>query len=100
MGGSTNLLVIASFQFPVGARFNLPERSVIYLGHVDMKNRKREEGEQRSGPVIPLVDQAVAGYSGGTFDVVVTDRRDADIPTFLEEYPSLKEASIKTIIMQ
>ncbi len=50
--------------------------------------------------MIPLVDQAVAGYSGGTFDVVITDRRDDDMSFFLQEYPFLKEISIETKIMQ
>ena len=100
MGRSNNIIISASFQFPVSARFDMPQRSVVYLGHVDMKNRERKEGEPRSGSVIPLVDQSVAGYSGGTFDVVITDRRDDDIPVFLQEYPFLKKVSIESKIMQ
>ena len=88
-------LIEASFQFPVDARFELPTHSLI-----DMRNRKREKGELRSGKVTPLIDQATAGYSGGTFDVIITDRSAADIPAFLEEYPFLKDLSIETVTMQ
>ncbi len=100
MGRSKKVLISAFFEFDVGARFDIPQSSVVYLGHVDMINRKRKEGEPRSGSVIPLLDQAVAGYSGGTFDVVITDRRDNDIPVFLQKYPFLKGVSIETKIMQ
>jgi len=67
---------------------------------VDMVNRKRNEGEPRSGSVIPFIDQAVAGYSGGTFDITVTDKSATDIPLFIQTYPCLRGLQIGTAVMQ
>jgi len=93
------LLISGNFNFPINARFNLVS-GVTYLGHVTMINRQRKEGEERSGGIFPLVDQAVCGFSGGTFDVTVTDRGETDIPDFVRAYPPLKDVNITKAIMQ
>ena len=94
------LLVDAKFSFSVDTQFDIPPQSIVYLGHVEMINRKRKKGERRSGPITPLIDQAVAGYSNGTFEVSVTDRSDVDIPVFIRRYPVLTRDSIQTAIMK
>lgn len=100
MGKSMKLpLILASFQFPIDAQFILAPNTIAYLGHVEMVNRERKEGEKRSGSVIPLVDQAVAGYSGGTFDITIIDRSDSDIPMIVNTYPVLQKHTVITALM-
>lgn len=99
-GAADQVFSRATFDFPVKAHFTLPGRSVVYLGHVEMVNRKRNKGEERSGSVIPLLDQWISGFGGGTFDVSISDRSEADIETFVRKYPSLKGIEIGKAIMQ
>ena len=75
-------------------QFELEPRSIAYLGHIDMTNRKRLKGERRSGPVVPLIDQGATGYAGGTFDIVVSDRYEADIADFASAYTALLEHEV------
>src|SRR6266568_2596132 len=50
-------------------RFEVKPAQVVYLGRVEAVRRERkDDGELRAGFVIPLIGQAVAGYSGGTFE--------------------------------
>lgn len=99
-GQSNKIFVIGSFRFSVDASFNLSPDTVVYLGHVNMVNRKRKEGERRSGSVFPLIDQAASGYSGGTFDISVSDRSDTDILLFEQTYPQLGKYIIMKSIMK
>ena len=99
-GQSRSFLFIGSFQFPVGASFELPPNAVVYLGHINMVNRKRNEGEKRSGSIIPLVDQAATGYADGTFDISILDRSDIDMPLFEQTYPQLGKHIIMKNIMK
>jgi len=100
VAGQTNkILVIGSFMFPIDAGFRLNPNEIVYLGHVEMVNRKRLSGEPRSGSIIPLVDQAVCGYSNGTFDVSISDRSRVDIPRFKSRYPELGHHEISTKIL-
>jgi len=99
-GLSPEFLTIGSFRFPVGASFELPPNAVVYLGHVDMVNRKLNEGEQRSGSIFPLIDQGVSGYADGTFDVSISDKSNADIPLFEQTYPELEKHIITKCIMK
>jgi hypothetical protein len=98
-GTASTFLVSGHFSFPINTHFNLPS-GVTYLGHITMVNRQRMENEERSGGPLPLIDQAVTGFSGGTFDVTVSDRGETDIPDFLEAYPALKDVTIAKEIMQ
>ena len=82
-------LIAGTFVFPMNLQFELEPKSLAYIGHIDMTNRKRLKGEPRSGPVIPLVDQAATGYAGGTFDIALSDRYDADVADFARTYPVL-----------
>ena len=98
-GNSPNILTIGSFMFPVDTNFELPPDSVVYLGHLYMVNRKRKEGEKRSGSVLPLIDQAAYGYGDGTFDITITDRSEEDIPLFEQTYPHVKHYIITKGLM-
>ncbi|MCG3148585.1 MAG: hypothetical protein PCFJNLEI_02030 [Verrucomicrobiae bacterium] len=92
-------LGIGRFGFPINTQFTLPN-GITYLGHITMTNRERKEGEPRSGPVWPLIDQSASGFHGGTFDVSIIDRADVDIPEFIKAYPALKDVSITKSIMK
>lgn len=72
---------------------------VYYLGSVDAVIRERTGNEFRAGPPIPLIDQAVAGASGGTFDIVISDRFDTDVATFKKSFPALKDVEIKKSVL-
>jgi hypothetical protein len=98
-GIGQGFLITGNFKCPVNTRFNLTS-GVTYLGHITMINRKHKEGEERSGSVFPLIDQAACGFYAGTFDVTVTDRSETDIPDFMQAYPPLKDIPITKAIMQ
>lgn len=86
---------IGHFQFPINAEFNLENNVIAYLGYIEMINRKRKGGEMWSGNLIPLLDQAVTGFSGGTFDITVSDNYLEDIKLFKEHYPLINNYEIK-----
>ncbi len=94
--------------FPINAFFFAPMHSplkagqpggVYYLGHVNATVRERQGEEFKAGPVIPLIDQAVAGASGGSFDVVITDELATDEALFRARFPALKAATITKAIL-
>lgn len=93
--------------FPVRGTFFAPMDTIIkptgtgyyYLGHVSATVRERQGEELRAGPVIPLLDQAVTGFSGGTFDIEVTDRLEQDLPDLTTRFPALKGVSVQKAIM-
>ena len=87
-------LIYGEFRFPLNLHFDLEPKAIVYLGQITMTNRKRSSGEPRSGLIIPLVDQAVTGFSNGTFEVTVLDRYDADIADFIKVYPVLQNHEI------
>ena len=99
-GVSNRVLIIGTFSFGFNETFEIPLNSVTYVGHVNMNNRERKKGETRSGSIFPLIDQAVAGYSGGTFDVTISDRSATDIALFTQTYPCLKDIQIGKALMQ
>ena len=98
-GIGTGFLITGHFEFPIKARFTLTN-GITYLGHVTMINRKRNEGEERAGGIFPLIDQSVCGFSGGTFDIAISDRSESDIPDFITAYPALKDVTITKAVMQ
>lgn len=99
-GQSNKFLIYGSFRFSIEASFELPPNAVVYLGHVNMVNRKGNKGEKKSGSIFPLIDQAASGYSGGTFDISISDRSDTDILLFEKTYPQLGKYIIMKSIMK
>jgi hypothetical protein len=86
------------------ARLNLKTEvkpnSISYLGHLDIILReKKSDAEIRAGDAIPFIDQSIAGYSSGTFDVVVEDKFDEDMKLFISEYPALKKVKVEKSIL-
>jgi hypothetical protein len=98
-GSSFNGLIYGSFIWPIDATFTLQQNEITYIGHIDMDNRKRNDGEARSGSLFPLIDQSISGFSGGTFDVRISDRYDADIQLFVNAYPFIQGMPVYKSIM-
>lgn len=100
-------LTSISRSFPVQGFFFTPlhspleasEQGVYYLGHVVATVRERKENEFKAGASIPLIDQAVVGASGGTFDVEITDELATDEPLFRAKFPALATVAIQKRIL-
>jgi hypothetical protein len=100
-------LTCMSRSFPINGFFFAPmhatvksdQPGVYYLGHVDATVRERQGNEFKAGPSIPLIDQAVAGASGGTFDIVISDQMNSDEASFRAKFPALKGVEIKKSIL-
>ena len=99
LGSSSHGIIFGSFLFPVDATFVLQPNTITYIGHVEIVNRERKDGEPRSGSLFPLIDQAMSGYSGGTYDIAITDRYQTDIQLFANEYSIIQGQPIHKSIM-
>jgi hypothetical protein len=74
--------------------------SISYLGHLDIVLReKKTDTEIKAGGDIPYIDQSIAGFSSGTFDVVVEDKFDEDMKSFISEYPALQKVKVEKSIL-
>jgi hypothetical protein len=82
------------FFAPLHEVVDVKPNSIVYLGHIDATVVERKDGELRAGPVIPLIDQAATGFSGGTWDISVSDQFDNDVTAFKKDFPALSNASI------
>ena len=93
--------------FPIQFTFFAPLHSpvtsgapgVYYLGAVDAAIRQRTGTEFKAGSSIPLIDQAVAGMSTGTFDIVITDRYNDDVALFRKVFPALERVDIQRSVL-
>jgi ketosteroid isomerase-like protein len=93
--------LISGFGF---AKLNLiteiKPNSISYLGHLNIILReKRSDAEMMAGGAIPYIDQSIAGFSSGTFDVVVEDKFDEDMKSFISEYPALQKVNVEKSIL-
>jgi hypothetical protein len=79
---------------PIHTDIDVKPNTVTYVGRATGVTRKRQKGEFRSGPMIPLIDQGVAGFTMSTFDVELSDQRDDDLKTFGILFPALVNADI------
>ena len=94
------VLINASCTVPLNTQIEIKPNSVVYLGHIDATIReRRNDSEERAGDVVPLLDQSLAGFSSGTFDVVISDKFDEDIKGYIAEYPALNKVKIEKNIM-
>lgn len=82
------------FFTPLHEVVDVKPNSIVYLGHIDATVVERKDGELRAGPLIPLIDQAATGFSGGTWDISVSDHYDDDVTAFKKDFPALSNASI------
>ena len=78
---------------------DIKPNSITYLGHIDAILRKKKSGNEKRAATFPLIDAQIAGYTTGTFDVVVKDRFDEDMKSFISEYPELQNFNIEKSIL-
>lgn len=98
-GTSGTFPVMGTFVAPLNLDLTAKGSGVYYLGHVNATVRERKDGEFRAGPPIPLLDQAVTGFSGGTFDIEISDRQVEDEALFKERFPVLSNVAIQKAIL-
>jgi hypothetical protein len=93
-------LIEAGGKVPLGIKLDIKQNMISYLGHLDVVLReKKNDTEKRAGSVLPLIDQSVAGFSTGTFDVVIEDKYDEDMKLFITEYPALQNVKVEKSIL-
>ncbi len=93
---SRSFPIIATFFTPIHAMLDVNGKgTVTYLGHIDATVRERQGEEFKAGVSVPLIDQAVAGASGGTWDVVVVDAWDSEDAVFRGKFPALKDVPVQ-----
>jgi hypothetical protein len=90
---------VTSFFAPLHTDLTAAGPGVFYLGHVDATVRERNNDEFKAGASLPLIDQAVGGASGGTFDIEISDQWEADQAIFLARFPALKGVTVSKAIM-
>jgi hypothetical protein len=98
-GGSSHFPIYGSFVIPVSNSLDIPPGKVVYLGRIEAVNRKRVGDEPRAGSVIPLIDQSVSGFSGGTWHIKMHDNYEEDIAAFKEKYPLLGNYTIERMAL-
>jgi hypothetical protein len=97
---SVPLLLKASCVLPLNTIVEVKPNTVVYLGNIDAVIReKKESTEVRAGTLIPLLDQALAGFSTGTFDIGYKDNYDEDIKAYQAQYPALQKVQIEKSIL-
>lgn len=96
----SNILVEAGGKVPLDMKIDFLPNKIVYLGHLDVVLReKNNDNETRAGSLFPLIDQAAAGFSSGTFDVVVEDKYDEDMMAFVSEYPVLRDIKVERSLL-
>jgi len=92
--------VMGHYSIPIYSSFSIQPKKIIYLGHIEANIKERTgDKELRAGSVIPLIDQAVTGASGGTFVVKISDLFESDIELFKEKYPFLSQHQIDNLTL-
>lgn len=89
--------VVGNYNFLPEHKFNLKGNDIYYLGEMTAINVERtNDQDRRAGSLFPLIDQAAAGFSGGTIKVKVENHYDANIQEFKDKYPFLADREVKT----
>lgn len=94
-----SLFLIGSCFIPIHADIVVEPNKVTYLGRVKGVMKERKDEEFRAGPLIPLVDQSVTGFSQSTFEVFISDQSDEDLTAYKSLFPVLSTAEIETRIL-
>ncbi len=94
-GMSQKFLISGRIDFSVDAPFEVTANSIIYLGRVMAINKERtNKDDQYAGGVIPLIDQAVSGFGGGTLEVSLGDNYAEDINSLKNEFAFLQKLDV------
>lgn len=89
------LLLMAMADLPFKFEVDVPANKVVYLGNIEATIVARANDTQpRAGSVLPLIDQAVAGFSNGTFQLKISDQFDSDSQEMQKQFPALAGKTI------
>ncbi len=88
------LLLNAMADLPFEYEIDVPANQVVYIGNINAIIKPREDDQPRAGQVIPLIDQAVAGFSNGTFEVSITDNYAEDMKALEAKYPFIANQTL------
>jgi len=89
-----------NFTVPVNASFRIQPNTIVYIGQIEATNRERkDDNELRAGLLLPLIDQALAGYYTGTFDIKIYDNFEEDVVLFSKEYPLITTQKIERLLL-
>ena len=69
------------------------------LGRRDLMQSFKLANLLEAGVSVPLIDQAVVGASGGTFDVVISDAYATDGPLFRSKFPALAKVEVQQEVL-
>ncbi|MFD2176019.1 hypothetical protein [Veronia pacifica] len=84
------LLVSADGAFELDQMVKLEKGKITYLGDITATIVEKKDNEEAVGPLLPLIDQRVAGFSNGTFSVDVKDHFEEDLELLKLTYPAIK----------
>ncbi len=98
-GMARSLLINGTFIVPIHSTINSNSSGVYYLGHAEATIRERIGEEFKAGPSIPLLDQAISGASGGSYDIKFSDQWDAYEKTFRAKFKALEGVEVKKAIL-
>lgn len=94
------LLLSAFAELPFELELDVPANKIFYLGEITAVIKDKEnDNEPSAGPMIPLIDQAITGFSTGKFEVAIADRYDRDIFELRQLYPYLKNKQIDKMVL-
>jgi hypothetical protein len=88
---------------PIDMKLDLAPNTITYFGHITVLLRERaKESEKKAGRdqinvgILPLElkDKSIVGYSTGTFDILIEDKFDEDMQSFIKEYPGLQKMKV------
>jgi hypothetical protein len=96
MGMAKGFPIIGTFIVPLNTDLRVKPGAVVYVGRIKATLRERVGNEFRAGPLLPLLDQSIAGMSGSTWDVSYDNLADKDIGLFRAAYPVLGSVNIET----
>ncbi len=97
--GIKGFLVNGSGYLPFDQEIEISKNEIIYIGDIRVSIVPRKNGEPRAGLVIPLVDQAVTGFSNGTYKVDIHDSYESDISLLIKKFKQLKGREIKKMVL-
>ncbi len=91
---------IGTCYVPVHTEFEVAPGKIVYMGRIEATNRdKKSKEELRAGPVFPLLDQVLTGFSTGSFDVNIYDNYDKDISLFEQNFPLINGQTVEKNVL-
>lgn len=98
-GSSSHFPIYGSFVIPVSNSFDIQPGKVVYLGRIEAVNRKRVGNQPRAGSVIPLLDQGVSGFGGGSWHIKIYDNYEEDVAAFKQKYPFIGNYAVEKVVL-